>query len=69
MAREHEPGRRSQSLHDPEDARPLAPDERHEEQALLGLYHQAVLVRAQAVRLLKLRGYDIADPTQFSPLE
>jgi hypothetical protein len=60
---------RLQELHDLEDVRSLSPDERREEQALLDLYHETLQVRAQAARLLGQRGYDLSDPTQFSPLE
>lgn len=60
---------RLQALHDLEDERTLLPAERDEEQALLELFHQTLLVRAQAVRLLQQRGYDISDAAQFAPLE
>jgi len=40
-----------------------------EEQALLDLYRETLLVRAQAAVLLKQRGYDVSDLTQFMPLE
>jgi hypothetical protein len=40
-----------------------------EEQALLKLYQETLLVRAQAAVLLKQRGYFVADLTQFNPLE
>jgi hypothetical protein len=56
------------SLHDKQQRRGLSDSERSDEAALLDLYHQTVLVRAQAAVLLKQRGYDIADPTQFAPL-
>jgi hypothetical protein len=41
----------------------------HDEQALLALYRETLLVRAQAAVLLKQRGYDVSDPQQFAPLE
>jgi hypothetical protein len=47
---------------------PLTPEEEVEEQALLSLYRETLLVRAQAAVLLKQRGYDVADPKQFAPL-
>jgi len=56
------------ALHDAQAHRPLAPAERTEEQALLQLYRETVLVRAQAAVLLQQRGYDVADPDQFTPL-
>jgi hypothetical protein len=40
-----------------------------EEQALLTLYRETLLVRAQAAVLLKQRGYDVSDLEQFVPLE
>ena len=55
-------------LHDEQQRRPLTAAERAEEQALLELYRATVLVRAQAAVLLKHRGYDVADPSQFAPL-
>jgi hypothetical protein len=55
-------------LHDLQQRRPLSPEERSEEQALLQLYQETILVRAQAAVLLKQRGYDVADPGQFAPL-
>ena len=42
--------------------------EQAEEQALLKLYRETILVRAQAAVLLKQRGYDVSDLTQFQPL-
>ena len=39
-----------------------------EDEALLALYRETLIVRAQAVVLLKQRGYDVSDPTQFEPL-
>jgi hypothetical protein len=56
-------------LHDAQQQRALTRAERTEEQALLGLYKETLLVRAQAAVLLKSRGYDIADLSQFTPLE
>jgi hypothetical protein len=60
---------RLEALHDQGQRLALTPQEQAEEQALLALYRETVLVRAQAATLLKLRGYDIADTSQFAPLE
>jgi len=60
--------KRSQLLHDLKQQRPLTNEERAEDEALLRLYRETVLVRAQAALLLKQRGYDISDPGQFAPL-
>jgi hypothetical protein len=60
---------RLEALHDKQQrGDPLTVEEREEEEALLALYRETLLVRAQAVVLLKQRGYDIADPEQFTPL-
>lgn len=59
---------RLEELHEKQQRSGLDAAERSEEQALLGLYHEALLVRAQAAVLLKQRGYDVADPEQFTPL-
>jgi hypothetical protein len=56
------------ALHDEQQRSGLAPAEKAEEQALLALYDETLLVRAQAAVLLKQRGYDVADPEQFAPL-
>lgn len=56
------------ALHDKQQREPLTGEERAEEQALLALYRETLLVRAQAAVLLKQRGYDISDPEQFVPL-
>jgi hypothetical protein len=55
-------------LHNRQQREPLTAAERREEQALLALYRQTLLVRGQAAVLLRQRGYDIADPQQFTPL-
>jgi hypothetical protein len=47
----------------------LTDTEKAEEQALLTLYRETVLIRAQAAVLLKGRGYDVSDPRQFAPLQ
>jgi uncharacterized protein YnzC (UPF0291/DUF896 family) len=57
---------RLEELHTKQQAEGLTEEE--EEEALLKLYRETLLVRAQAAVLLKLRNYDVADPTQFSPL-
>jgi hypothetical protein len=59
---------RLQALHDRKSQGPLSEAERAEEEALVRLYRETVLVRAQAAVLLKQRGYDVADPEQFAPL-
>lgn len=61
---------RLESLHQQQQADgTLTPEEEVEEQALLALYRETVLVRAQAVVLLKQRNYDVSDLQQFAPLE
>jgi hypothetical protein len=60
---------RLQDLHDHKQRLPLSEQERAEEEALLRLYRETVLVRAQAAALLKQRGYDVSNPDQFAPLE
>ena len=60
---------RLESLLQEQQRRPLTAEERMEEQALLKLYQETLLVRAQAAVLLKQRGYSITDLTQFTPLE
>ncbi len=56
------------ALHDQKQRGRLTVEEESEEQALLRLYRDTLLVRAQAAVLLKQRGYDISDPGQFVPL-
>ncbi len=46
----------------------LTAEETDEEQALVALYRETLLVRAQAAVILKQRGYDISDAGQFAPL-
>ena len=60
---------RLQSLHDKQQSTGLTPGELTEEQALVKLYRETMLVRAQAVALLQHRGYDVSDPIQFHPLD
>lgn len=52
------------TLHEAQQRRPLSIEEQVEEQALLKLYREVVLVRAQAAVLLKQRGYDVSDVAQ-----
>jgi len=49
------------TLHDEQQRRSLQPEEQVEEQALLKLYRETLLVRAQAAVLLKQRGYNVSD--------
>lgn len=58
-----------ETLHDKQQRVGLAPDEYAQEQALVKLYRETLLVRAQAVALLQQRGYDVSDPTAFHPLD
>ncbi len=58
-----------QALHDKQQSTGLTPEERVEEQALVKLYRETLLVRAQAVALLQRRGYEVTDPTAFHPLD
>jgi uncharacterized protein YnzC (UPF0291/DUF896 family) len=60
---------RLQALHDKQQREGLTAEEQAEEQALLALYRETLLVRAQAAVLLKQRGYEVSDPQQFTPLE
>jgi uncharacterized protein YnzC (UPF0291/DUF896 family) len=60
---------RLEALHDKQQREGLTAEEQAEEQALLALYRETLLVRAQAAVLLKQRGYDVSDPQQFTPLE
>ncbi len=55
-------------LHDKQQREGLTVDEQEEEQALLALYRETTLIRAQAAVLLKARGYNVSDPQQFAPL-
>ena len=59
---------RLEALHDKQQCEGLSAEEQAEEQALLTLYRQTLLVRAQAAVLLKQRGYDVSEPLQFAPL-
>jgi hypothetical protein len=59
---------RLEALHDQQQRRGLTHEEANEEKALLQLYRETLLVRAQAAVLLKQRNYNVADPSQFHPL-
>jgi hypothetical protein len=59
---------RLEALHDKQQREGLNAEESQEEQALLELYRETLLVRAQAALLLKQRGYDVSDPQLFAPL-
>ena len=59
---------RLEELHDQQQRDGLAPAEQAEEQALLVLYRETLLVRAQAAVLLQQRGYALNDPEQVAPL-
>lgn len=60
---------RLQLLHDKQQQKELTTEEQTEEQALVSLYRETLLIRAQAAVILKMRGYNIADPEQFAPIE
>ncbi len=59
---------RLEALHDKKQRSGLDAAEQADEEALLGLYDETLLVRAQAAVLLKQRGCDVANPDQFRPL-
>jgi predicted ArsR family transcriptional regulator len=56
---------RLEELHDKAQREGLTPEEEAEEEALLKLYRETLLVRAQAAVLLSQRQYDVSDPSQF----
>ncbi len=60
---------RLEALHHRQQRQGLTAEQQVEEQALLTLYRETLLIRAQAAILLKGRGYDISDPGQFAPLQ
>src|SRR5687768_15694593 len=60
---------RLDTLHNKQQQEGLTAEEQSEEEALLSLYRETILVRAQAAVLLKQRGYDVTDLSQFAPLE
>lgn len=63
-----EQSRRLEQLHHKLQRSGLTHSELAEEDALSRLYEETILVRAQAAVLLKQRGYDVHDPTQFEPM-
>jgi hypothetical protein len=56
---------RLEELHLKAQSEGLSAEERQEEQALLALYHDTMLIRAQAAVLLAQRGYDVSDPAKL----
>ena len=56
---------RLESLHDKQQQDGLTEDEKLEEEALLKMYRETILVRAQAAVLLKQRKYNVVDSSQF----
>jgi hypothetical protein len=60
---------RLEELHSKQDSMELSVPEQAEVERLEQLYRDTLLVRAQAAVLLKQRHYDVADPSQFAPLE
>lgn len=60
---------RLEDLNDQQQREGLSLAEQEEAQALVALYRETILVRAQAAVLLKQRGYDVSDPNQFQPME
>ncbi len=60
---------RLETLHLQQQRQILTFDEQAEEQALLALYRETILIRAQAAVILQQRGYDLADLDQFTPLQ
>ena len=60
---------RLEQLHRQQQRVELTAEEQHEAARLEQLYRDTLLVRAQAAALLKQRGYDVSDHSQFAPLE
>ena len=60
---------RLEELHWEQGDRPLTTSEQAEEHVLLRRYRETILVRAQAMALLKQRGFSVSDLNQFDPLE
>jgi hypothetical protein len=54
------------ALHQRRSDEPLTAEEEIEEQSLVALYRETIWVRAQAAVILKQRGYDVSDPSQFT---
>ena len=59
---------RLEELHHEQQREGLTEEEKGEERELASLYRDTILVRAQAAVLLKQRGYDVSDLSQFEPL-
>lgn len=57
------------NLHHKQQSEGLSTEEQAQEEALRQLYQESILIRAQAAVLLKQRGYDVSDPSQFLPLQ
>jgi hypothetical protein len=55
------------ALHDKLQRTALNLQEQEDERLLVKLYRETILVRAQAAVLLKQRGYDVRDASQFEP--
>ena len=55
-------------LHHKQQNEPLTETEKVKLENLETLYRDTILVRAQAVALLKQRNYDVSEPAQFTPL-
>jgi len=60
---------RMEALHHKQQQQTLSTEEQQEISALEQLYHDTILVRAQAVILLKQRQYDVSNPAQFISLD
>lgn len=60
---------RLEALHRQQSRDGLSESEVMEVERLEQLYRDTLLVRAQAAVLLRQRHYDVADPSQFAPLE
>lgn len=59
---------RLETLHRKQQSEGLTLQEQKEEQALRKLHQETLLVKAQAVVLLKQRNYAVSDPSMFQPL-
>jgi rhodanese-related sulfurtransferase len=55
------------ALNDEAQRRDLTASERDRRDALVELYDQMMVRRAQAAALLKTRGYDLSDPAVLQP--
>jgi len=56
-------------LNDKQQRHGLTQAEQAEADLLLKLYRETLVIRAQAAVLLQQRNYNVADPTQFHPLD